>query len=219
MTTVACIHTAAPLIDLFRGLAAEIAPQLRILQMLDEPILQRIRNRGGLDRMDVDRLADHIRTAREAGAGAVLVTCSTLSPCVDELPADLRDGVLKVDDPVMQSAVSRGGRTIIAATNAATLVPSAQTLHKAAAASGKTVTPEMSLISDAFDAFLQGDLATHDRLVIDGLNQLADRADTIVLAQASMARVVDRLPGMVRAKVLSSPELAIEALARLVSTQ
>ena len=27
-----------------------------------------------------------------------------------------------------------------------------------------------------------------------------------------MARVVDRLPGIVRAKVLSSPELAIEAL-------
>ena len=121
--------------------------------------------------------------------------------------------------PLMQSAVSRGGRTIIAATNAATLEPSAQTLQKAAAASGKTVNPEMSLIPDAFDAFLRSDFATHDRLVIDDLTQLADRADTIVLAQASMARVVDRLPGMVRAKVLSSPELAIEALARLVRTQ
>jgi hypothetical protein len=138
---------------------------------------------------------------------------------VDELPADLRDGVLKVDDPLMQSVVSRGGRTIIAATNAATLEPSAQTLQKAAAASRKTVNFEMSLIPDAFDAFLRGDFATHDRLVIDGLTRLADRADTIVLAQASMARVVGRLPGMVRAKVLSSPELAIEALARLVKTQ
>jgi hypothetical protein len=136
---------------------------------------------------------------------------------VDDLPPELRDGVLKVDDPLMEAAVSRGGRAIIAATNAATLEPSAQALQRAAAAAGKTVSPEMTLIPDAFDHFLRGDFEAHDRLLIDGLIQLAGRADTIVLAQASMARVVDRLPEGVRAKVLSSPELAIDALVDLAA--
>lgn len=100
----------------------------------------------------VDRLPEMVR-AKVLSSPELAI--EALSPCVDELPADLRDGVLKVDDPLMQSAVSRGERTIIAATNAATLEPSAQTLQKAGSASGKTVNAEMSLIPDAFDAFLR----------------------------------------------------------------
>lgn len=216
--TVACIHTASSLVDLFRDLTARKAPELRVLQLVDEPILVRIRNRGKLDGADVERLASHIRVARDAGAGPVLVTCSTLSPCVDELPSDLREDVLKVDDPLMRAAVARSGRVILAATNAATLEPSAQTLRLAAQAAGKHCNPEMALIPDAYDAFLRSDFATHDALLIDGVLKLAERADTIVFAQASMARVMDRLPAPVRAKVLSSPELAVDALVSLVAS-
>jgi hypothetical protein len=214
-TKVACIHTGAPLIELFRALAASKAPNLRILQMLDEPILERIRTRGRLDDADVDRLASHVRAARDAGAKGVLVTCSTLSPLVDSLPVDLREGVLKVDDPLMRTAVARGGKIVLAATNKATLEPSSQTLQSAAAKAGKRVDPEIAWIPDAFDAFLRSDFETHDRLVIAALIDLAERADTIILAQASMARIVERLPEAVRPKVLSSPELALDALVEL----
>jgi hypothetical protein len=51
------------------------------------------------------------------------------------------------------------------------------------------------------------------------LLELQDRADTIVLAQASMARVMDRLPPALRAKVLSSPDLAIDALVELANAR
>jgi hypothetical protein len=86
--TVACIHTVIPLIDLFGKLAAKKAPELRMLHLLDEAVFARIRQRDRLQPEDTERLASHIRTARDAGATAVLITCSTLSPLVDELPAD-----------------------------------------------------------------------------------------------------------------------------------
>ena len=210
--TVACIHTVIPLIDLFRGIAARKAPQIRILHLLDEAVFERIRNRGRLDPEDVGRLASHVQTARDAGARAVLVTCSTLSPCVDELDENLRSGVLKVDEVLMREAVRRGGKTLIAATNFATLEPSKQTLLQA----GAKEVPETALITDAFAAFQAGDVARHDQLLLKGLLDMQDRADTIVLAQASMARVMDQLPAHVHAKVLSSPDLAIDALAQLV---
>jgi aspartate/glutamate racemase len=211
--TVACIHTVIPLIDLFRQMAARKSPQLRMLHILDEAVFQRIRNRGRLDSADVDRLASHIQTARDAGAGAILVTCSTLSPCVDTLPEDLRAGVLKVDDVLMREAVRRGGKTLIAATNFATLDPSKQTLMQA----GAKEPPELALIPDAFAAFQSGDLARHDELLLQGLVDVQHRADTIVLAQASMARVMDHLPDALRRKVLSSPDLAIDALMKQAS--
>jgi aspartate/glutamate racemase len=180
--------------------------------MLDEAVFERIRNRGRLDSEDVGRLASHVQTARDAGARAVLVTCSTLSPCVDELDEDLRSRVLKVDEVLMKEAVRRGGKTLIAATNFATLEPSKQTLLQA----GAKEVPETALIADAFAAFQAGDVARHDQLLLKSLLDMQHRADTIVLAQASMARVMDQLPAHVQAKVLSSPDLAFDALTQLV---
>ena len=49
----------------------------------------------------------------------------------------------------------------------------------------------------------------------DGILELVSQVDVIVLAQASMARVVNTLPAdKVIVPVLSSPRLAIEHLAR-----
>jgi hypothetical protein len=72
--------------------------------------------------------------------------------------------------------------------------------------------PGMVLIEGAFAAFQSGDFNAHDELLRQGLIDLQDRADTIVLAQASMARVMDQLPPELQSKVLSSPDLAIQAL-------
>ncbi|HYP05723.1 MAG TPA: aspartate/glutamate racemase family protein [Bryobacteraceae bacterium] len=211
--TAACIHTVIPLIELFRTLAARSAPQLHVMHILDEAVFARIRHRGRLDREDSERLRSHVQAALDAGAGAVLVTCSTLSPCVEDLPVDVRPRVLKIDDVLMREAVARGERTLIAATNFATLEPSRQTLLQA----GAQEDPETVLIPDAFAAFQAGDLAEHDRLLLRGLLDLQQRPGTIVLAQASMARVTHQLPEDLRRRVLSSPELALKALTRFAS--
>jgi len=58
---------------------------------------------------------------------------------------------------------------------------------------------------------MAGDGATHDRIVGEGLTEGMKGVDAIVLAQASMARVVAALPeGAVSAPVYSSPELGME---------
>jgi hypothetical protein len=58
---------------------------------------------------------------------------------------------------------------------------------------------------------MAGDGATHDRIVGEGLTVGLKGVDAIVLAQASMARVVASLPeGAVSAPVFASPELGME---------
>jgi hypothetical protein len=73
------------------------------------------------------------------------------------------------------------------------------------------------VVESAFDALMSGDAATHDKLVGDALRELAQKVDVIVLAQASMARIVDSMPKQERSvPILSSPRLAVEHLAGLV---
>ena len=51
----------------------------------------------------------------------------------------------------------------------------------------------------------------HDAAIVAESARMAPTVDVIVLAQASMARVVDALPpGAVGVPVLSSPRLAVE---------
>ena len=57
---------------------------------------------------------------------------------------------------------------------------------------------------------MAGDAATHDKKVGDVLKQLSTEVDVIVLAQASMARVVGTLSEAERiVPILASPEIAI----------
>ena len=73
------------------------------------------------------------------------------------------------------------------------------------------------LCEGAFQAVLSGDSTTHDKIVAEGILELMSQVDVIVLAQASMARVVSTLPAdKVTVPVLSSPRLAIEHLASVL---
>ena len=60
-------------------------------------------------------------------------------------------------------------------------------------------------------AVLAGDTQTHDRILKEALTRDLKGVDLIVLAQASMARIVKELPaGALSGPVLSSPELAVQ---------
>jgi hypothetical protein len=62
-----------------------------------------------------------------------------------------------------------------------------------------------------------GDVERHDALVRDAFDELQSDVDVVLLAQASMARVVDSIPESERrVPVLSSPRLGVERLAEAV---
>jgi Asp/Glu/hydantoin racemase len=68
----------------------------------------------------------------------------------------------------------------------------------------------------AFEALLNGDAEKHDEIVKDTISALTEQVDVVVLAQASMARLVPQLQG-VRIPVLSSPQSGVAALKRALA--
>ena len=84
-------------------------------------------------------------------------------------------------------------------------------------AAGKTIELTSKLCEGAFDALMSGDTATHDKMVADALKEMSSKVDVIVLAQASMARVVDSLDEKDKTvPILSSPKIAVQHLATIL---
>jgi Asp/Glu/hydantoin racemase len=195
------------LTPLFTSLCAQWLPEVRIFHTVDESLIKNTIRAGRLEKPTVRRLAALIGSALDAGADAVLVTCSSIGPGV-EVARQLYDPpVLRVDDPMARDAVLRGRRIGVLATLRTTLEPTSALVRSKALEASRPVEILECLCEGAFEAVLSGDTATHDRLVSEALTERMRDVDVIVLAQASMARVVAALPpGALKVPVLSSPE-------------
>jgi Asp/Glu/hydantoin racemase len=212
------IHTVPPLLAVFDKLMAELLPGVCPMHVLDEPLLERVRQRGGVIAEDSARLSDHVSLAAEVGAHAVLVTCSTISPCVDDVRSKSRVPVVKIDEAMIAEAVVIGARIGVVATNQTTLEPTRRLLQAQARGHSKAIDTELVLVEHALSALLLGDDARHDRLVAEATLELTQRVDVVILAQASMARVLNVIPEAERkTPILSSPHLALEQIRQILA--
>jgi Asp/Glu/hydantoin racemase len=213
------VHTVPPLLDVFNKLGAELLPGVQLRHVLDEPLLERVRQRGHLAPEDSARLQTHVAAAKQIEARAVLVTCSTISPCVDGVRPKAGIPVVKIDEAMIAHAVTIGSKIGVIATAATSLEPTCQLLQAQADISGKRIETELVLVESALSTLLSGDGTTHDSLVKKAVLELAQRVDVVVLAQASMARVLEVIPEAEReVPILSSPHLALERVRQLLAT-
>ena len=216
-TRIGLIHTVTSLVPVFKELFTELIPDVDLYHVVDESLLQNTISEGVLSPITSRRVVDYIVSAEQAGAEIVLVTCSSIGPAVDLGELVTTIPVLRVDRPMADYAVSIGERIGVAATLNTTLEPTTALIREISESAGKQIILTSKLCEGAFEAVIAGDTLKHDELVSLGLRDLMDQVDVIVLAQASMARVVGELPDdEVRVPVLSSPRLAVEHLAKMV---
>jgi Asp/Glu/hydantoin racemase len=207
--TLAFVHTTAVLIPVFARLVRDKLPGVEVFHMLDESLLRNTIKAGGLTRATTRRVAGMVGSAFDGGADAVMVTCSSIGAAVDAARQMFDRPVLRVDEAMAGAAVRMGTRIGVAATLRTTLEPTMALLERTAGEAGRKVELIPRLCEGAFEAVLAGDTELHDRLVGDALRELRGGTDAVVLAQASMARVVESWP-VAGAPILSSPALAVE---------
>jgi hypothetical protein len=201
------------LVDYFDRKLRKAIPSSDFFHILDEALLERIRLRGHVAAEDTVRLESHLAEGVEIGATAALVTCSTLSRCVAQIPGPARLPILAIDDPLADAIVSFQGSIAVLATNPTTVEPTRQTLAVRGLKSGQVA---IHVIAGAFAALQRGDLKTHDEIVAASVNDHLGRYDRVALAQASMARATELLTERQRGCVFSSPELTIQRLAGIL---
>jgi Asp/Glu/hydantoin racemase len=214
----ALVHTVAGLVPRFRELAAELIPDVETFDIVDETLLRDATREGRVSLETARRLFSHLAAAEIHGADAILVTCSSMGGAVDAARPFAGVPLLRVDQAMAEQAVERGSRVGVLATLWSTLGPTAALIRRTAVEAERSVEVRDRLCDGAFEALAEGDTDRHDTLVRDGLRELLGWADVIVLAQASMARVVDTLDeDERRIPILSSPRLGMERVRDLMA--
>jgi hypothetical protein len=104
----AMIHTVPGIIPAFNELVGPHLPGWRSFNMLDESLLGNTIREGALSPQTMRRLAGHIWSAVDAGASAVLVTCSSLGPAVDAAMPLCPVPLFRIDDGMAIEAIRRG---------------------------------------------------------------------------------------------------------------
>lgn len=215
--TLALIHTSATLVPIFQQLCKAQLPDVATFNIVDDSLVAAIRRQGSLTADIARRVGAYIASAEAGGADHVLVTCSSIGPAVEASAPFAGVPVLRVDQPMADAAVQTGRRIGVIATLSTTLEPTADLVRRRAARAGREIELTARLCDGAFEALMAGDAATHDRIVAAALRELAGEVDVILLAQASMARVVDTLaPADRRVPILASPPTAIAHLATVL---
>ncbi|MCS7032388.1 MAG: aspartate/glutamate racemase family protein [Phycisphaerae bacterium] len=218
MAQIAFIHTSPAMIPVFKTLSLELLKGHDIFNIVDESLLCDIIRDGRCPPATARRLVGHVLSAESAGADYMLVTCSSMGRAVEAARPLCSAKVLRVDEPMAELAVATGSRIGVLATLPSTLEPTVALIQSKAAAAGRPIEMVSNVVEGAFAAVMSGEGARHDWLILTALREIAARVDVIVLAQASMARVVDALePSDRPVPILSSPRLAVEHLARLLS--
>lgn len=215
--TLALIHTSATLVPVFAQLCKTKLPGVDTFNIVDDSLVRAIGARGSLTADIARRVAGYIQSAEAGGASHILVTCSSIGPAVEAAAPFCAVPVLRVDQPMADLAVRSGKRVGVIATLPTTLNPTSDLVTRRAALAGRSIELCAKLCEGAFEALMAGDAAKHDQIVGDALRELSKKVDVILLAQASMARVVDTIPESERRiPILASPPLAIEHLATLL---
>lgn len=207
--TIALVHAVIPAMSPMQEALAGELPGARVLNLLDEGLLSEIERHGGLAPTCVDRLATHVGLSIRAGAAVVLLTCTAYSSAVPELRERFPQvPILGVDQVMVEQAVARADRIGVLATVPAGLEQQQALLRRTAERGSKAVSVVPSLHPEAMAALRRGDAELHDRILLAALPVLADRVELVLLAQASMARLLPRLPPDLPVPVLASPALA-----------
>jgi Asp/Glu/hydantoin racemase len=211
------IHTSATLVPVFAQLCKAKLPDVDVFNIVDDSLVKGIMEAGTLTTQISHRVTGYIESAEMAGADFVVVTCSSIGAAVEAGAKQVRIPVLRVDQPMADQAVRTGRRIGVIATLRTTLEPTTDLVRRRAVEAGKQTQIISRVIDGAFDALMAGDAQKHDSLVAAALIELSTEVDVVVLAQASMARVVDTLPPAdLMVPVLASPGIAMDYVASVL---
>lgn len=212
--TLGLIHTSATLVPVFDELCKQHLPGVKVFNIVDDSLIKNTIACGELTPQTSKRVVNHAHSAEEAGANYIMFTCSSIGPAVETAATLAGVPVLRVDQPMADKAVASGTKIGVVATLSTTLEPTSDLVRRRAIVAGKNIELFPRLCEGAFEALMAGDAQKHDDIVGRALQQLLKEVDVILLAQASMARVVGTLPEADRkVPILASPPLAMEYLA------
>lgn len=201
-----------PLSETFK----QVIPEVECEHIAESSLIKEVIANNAVTPAVRRRLLDYYNAAADSGADVIFNTCSSVGDIADMAAGISRVPVFRIDRPMAEKAVREAKRIGVISTLPTTLDPTCRLLLNCAKAAGTEIELVEGLADGAFAAGQSGDSATHDRLIAEAAQRIADRVDLFVLAQGSMARMEQRLSELTQKPVLSSPLLGVQGLRKFL---
>ncbi|WP_366249702.1 aspartate/glutamate racemase family protein [Terribacillus aidingensis] len=203
----ATMNSVQPILSAFQ----QHAPEAVLVNFMDESLIYELNEKKVITNDMVRRLVELISKAERSGVDGILLTCSSFTPCVEQI-SDLFDKpLLSADMSMLERAVEIGSKIGVIATVEAAGPTTEGLLKQVAQEKAKEVDIETVVIHKAFQALQDGRKEDHDYLILEKIKELESKSDVIVLAQFSMARVLEQ-DSTFQVPVLTSPEISVKAI-------
>jgi hypothetical protein len=216
MKRVFCVHTARALVGPLTEIFKQYLPEVKLNHIADDSLIQEVIANNAVTPAVRRRLLSYYNAAADAGADVVFNTCSSVGDIADYGNGYARIPIFRIDQPMAAEAVAKYDRIGVISTLPTTLDPTCRLLQNEAQKAGRKVVLVEGLADGAFAAGQSGDGETHDRLIAEAAQKIADQVDMFVLAQGSMARMEQRLSDLTGKPVLSSPVLGVKGLRKFL---
>lgn len=188
------IHTVNWFMDLivkpFVGPMLERHPDLEIFNILDDSLLTESVRAGAATENVKRRIVNYAFMAENAGADAVMVTCTTVNEASALARPMLKVPVFNIDEPMAEEALRTGSRFGIIGSVPTSPYATQRLLTQKAAELNKDITTQIVIEEAAYAALMAGRTEEHNTIIADAMDKLAKEVDVILLGQISLARVV-----------------------------
>ena len=212
MGKILCIVQTSPVSSgELNQLAKEYLPGVKLIEIIDSSLIDEVVSNGGVTKDVRRRLLTYYGYAEDVGADVIMNQCSSVGEVADLGRQVVGVPIVKVDEPMMERAVSLGSRIALVATVATTVGPSGRLLRSVAERMGKEIEVTEYLEDGAMLALFAGDREKHNQMLLGVIEKAASENDVVVLAQGSMTAILP-LIGHIEKPVLTSPKIAFEYL-------
>lgn len=203
--TLGIIHAINLTIKAMQPFINEYLPKVSIMHLCDDTI-QRDNIAAGvgvIPKRNYFKFAQYAQNLQDAGVDMILLACSTFNHAAELARPMIQIPIAQIDRPMMEAAVCTGKRVGMLATLATTVPSSERLLRICAAEQKKDVEITTVLRAEAFEAYSKGDIETHNAMLLEEIDKLSSKVDSIVMAQLSMSALAPKL-GKTRVPVFNS---------------
>ena len=194
-TTLGIIHASSLTIKAMQPFLEQYLSGAAIMHLCDDTI-QRDNIKAGvgvIPKVNYFKFAQYAHNLEEAGVDMILLACSTFNFAAELARPMINIPIMQIDRTMMELAVGQGRRVGMLATLSTTVPSSERLLRIIAGESKREVEITTVLRPEAFEAILKGDTATHNTILLEEIEQLSPKVDSIVMAQLSMSALAPHI--------------------------
>ena len=190
-------------------------PQAKVCNLLDDSLASDRQADGEITDSMLRRFEMIGAYCAEAGADAILFTCSAFGSAIEHVKRLHDIPILTPNEALFDSVLDLGGPLALMTTFGPSIPALRDELSAMSAARGQSLQPEAVVVDGALDALLAGDQALHDRLVAEKAVALRGYS-AIMFGQFSMAGAAELAQPRTQTPILTTPDCAVQKLMRLV---